>query len=88
MREGRVLALGPTAELRKRAGGEVRVVDAGRRMVVSSKPGGRINQGDQADLVLIDDLVSLVPLPELDEQSIMLELSAGRVVRDRDSSPT
>jgi len=81
------LALGPTAELRKRAGAEARVVDAGRRMVVSSKPGGRIKQGDPADLVLVDDLVSLVPLPELDEQSIMLALSSGRVVRDRDSSP-
>ena len=57
-------------------------------MVVSSKPGGRINQGDPADLVLVDDLVSLVPLAELDEQSIMLELSSGRVVRDRASSPT
>ena len=41
-----------------------------------------------ADLLLVDDLVSLVPLPELDEQSIMLELSSGRIVRDRDSSPT
>jgi len=40
------------------------------------------------DLVLVDDLLSLVALPELDEQSIMLELSSGRVVRDRDSSPT
>jgi len=57
-------------------------------MVVSSKPGGRINQGDPADLVLVDNLLSLVALPELDEQSIMLELSSGRVVRDRDSSPT
>jgi len=88
VRDGRVLALGSTAELRKRAGAETRVVDAGRRMVVSSKPGGRINRGDPADLVLVDDLVSLVPLPELDEQSIILELSSGRVVRDRDSSPT
>lgn len=87
VRDGRVLALGPTAELRKRAGAEARVVDAGRRMVVSSKPGGRINQGDPADLLLVDDLVSLVPLPELDEQSIMLELSSGRIVRDRGSSP-
>ena len=65
VRDGRVLALGPTAELRKRAGAEARVVDAGRRMVVSSKPGGRINQGDPADLVLVDDLVWLVPPPEL-----------------------
>jgi len=87
VRDGRVLALGSTAELRKRAGAEVRVVDAGRRMVVSSKPGGRIDQGDPADLVVVDDLVSLVPLPELDERSIMLELSSGRIVRDRASSP-
>ena len=87
VRDGRVLALGPTAELRKRAGAEVRVIDAGRRLVVSSKPGGRINPGEPADLVLVDDLVSLVPLPEPDERSIMLELSAGRIVRDRGSSP-
>jgi len=86
VRDGRVLALGSTAELRKRAGAEVRVVDAGRRMVVSSKPGGRINRGDPADLVVVDDLVSLVPLAERDEQSIMLELSSGRVVCDRSSS--
>jgi hypothetical protein len=57
-------------------------------MVVSSKPGGRIDQGDPADLVLVDDLVSLAPLPEPDEQSIVLELSAGRIVRDRGASPT
>ena len=88
VRDGRVLALGSTAELRKRAGAGVRVVDAGRRMVVCSKPGGRINQGDPADLVLVDDLFSRVPLPRLDERSIMLELSSGRIVRDRDSSPT
>jgi len=87
VRDGRVLALGSTAELRKRVGAEVRVIDAGRRMVVSSRPGGSITQGDPADLVLVDDLVSLAPLPELDERSIMLELSAGRIVRDRDSSP-
>jgi len=86
VRDGRVLALGASAELRKRAGAEARVVDAGRRMVVSSKPGGRINQGDLADLVLVDDMVSLVPLAELGEQSIMLELSSGRIVRDRDSA--
>jgi len=85
VRDGRVLALGPAAELRKRAGAEVRVVDAGRRMVASSKPGGRINRGDPADLVLVDDLVSLVPPREVDEQSIMLELSSGRIVRDRRS---
>ena len=85
VRDGRVLALGPAAELRKRAGAEVRVVDAGRRMVVSSKPGGRINRGDPADLVLVDDLVSLVSPREVDEQSIMLELSSGRIVRDRRS---
>jgi hypothetical protein len=54
---------------------------------VSSKPGGRINPGEPADLVLVDDLVSLVPLPEPGERSIMLELSAGRIVRDRGSSP-
>ena len=88
IRDGRVLALGSTAELRKRAGAEARVVDAGRRMVVSSKPGGRINQGDPADLVLVDDLVSRSPRPELDEQSIMLELSSGRIVRERGSSAT
>lgn len=87
VRDGRVLALGSSAELRKRGGREARVVDAGRRMVVSSKPGGRIDQGEPADLVLVDDLVSLVP-PELDEQSIVLELSSGRIVRDRDSSAT
>jgi len=86
VRDGRVLALGPSAELRKRAGAEVRVVDAGRRMVVSSRPGGRINQGDPADLMLVDDLVSPVPLRQLDEQSIMLELSSGRIVRDRDAT--
>ena len=88
VRDGRVLALGSSAELRKRAGAGVRVVDAGRRMVVPSRPGGRIEQGDPADLVLVDDLVSLVPRPEPDEQSIILELSSGRIVRDRHSSPT
>jgi hypothetical protein len=39
---------------------------------------GRINQGDPADLVLIDDLVSLVPRPELDEQSIVLVANTNK----------
>jgi hypothetical protein len=38
--------------------------------------------------MLVDDLVSPVPLRQLDEQSIRLELSSGRIVRDRRSSPT
>jgi predicted amidohydrolase YtcJ len=59
------------------------VIDAGRRLLVASQPGAAIVTGASADLTLVDDLVSLAPPAELDQGSIVLVVSSGRVVHDR-----
>jgi predicted amidohydrolase YtcJ len=83
VRDGRVLAVGSSAELRKRAGTSALIVDAGRRLLLHSAPGATIVSAAAADLTLVDDLVSLEPPPELDERSIVLVVSSGRLVHDR-----
>jgi predicted amidohydrolase YtcJ len=88
VREGRVFAVGSSAELRKRAGTTAHVVDAGRRLLLPSTTGAAIVTGAAADLTLVDDLVSRAPPAELDERSIVLVVAAGRVVRDRISFPS
>jgi predicted amidohydrolase YtcJ len=83
IRDGRVLAVGSSAELRKRAGTAARIVDAGRRLLLPSGAGATIVTGAEADLTLVDDLESRAPPAVLGEGSILLVLSAGRVVYDR-----
>jgi predicted amidohydrolase YtcJ len=88
VRDGRVLAVGSSAELRKRAGTTARVIDAGRRLLLASNPDAAIVAGAAADLTLVDDLVAMVRPTRLDEESIVLVVSAGRVVLDRVSVPS
>ena len=85
VRNGRVLLVGSSAEVRKRAGASARVVDAGRRLLVPSKADATVVVGSSADLTLLDDRVSLAPSSVLDERSIVLTVSEGRVVHERPS---
>jgi hypothetical protein len=78
-----IVAVGGSAELRKRAGVTARVIDARGMLVLSRDPAGTILAGAQADLVVVDRMPSdAASAPS--EAEIVLEFDAGRLVVDRD----
>src|SRR5688572_8576155 len=86
VREGRVVALGSSAELRKRAGKDAIVVDAKGLLVIPLRPEGKLAAGEAADLAVVDvGHLSGEPPPTFEEQSIVLIIEQGRVLLDRHS---
>lgn len=83
VRGERVLAVGSSAELRKRAGRAARVVDA-RGLLARPVPEGHVlAPGSPATLVLLARGASDPPAP-IDDDVVVLSLVDGRVERDRD----
>ena len=78
-----ILAVGSSAELRKRAGATATVIDASGRLVVPGQPDGRLVSGASASLAIVerppDDDAIETPL----ERDIVFSLLDGRVVVDR-----
>jgi predicted amidohydrolase YtcJ len=84
--EGRVVALGSSAELRKRAGKGATLVDAKGLLVIPLRPEGKLAPGEVADLAVVDVVhLSGEPPPTFEEQSIVLVIEEGRVILDRHS---
>jgi hypothetical protein len=79
VRDAVVVAVGTSAELRKRAGADALVVDARGLLALARTPGEALRAGSPADLVLVertDDLGG-------DADGIVFALDGGRIVHDR-----
>jgi hypothetical protein len=84
VRGDRIEAVGSSAEMKKRAGKTVRIIDARGMTVAPACSEGMLVAGAVADLMMVE-----TALAQLTEEVIfgaprLLELSAGRVVFDRD----
>ena len=86
VRAGRVVAVGSSAELRKRAGQCATLVDVQGLLVIPLRPEGRLAAGEAADLAVVDvGHLSGEPPPTFEEQRIVLIIEQGRVLLDRHS---
>lgn len=97
VRDGRLEAVGSSADVRKRAGTSARIVDAKRRMLTRApsrssdadagfgeEPLGTLAAGSAADLVLLDRDISSATPAERREARVVLRVAGGHVVFDRD----
>ena len=82
VRDGRILALGSSAELRKRAGKGIPVLDAGGRMVVAVAGDGTLARGAPADFRILDGSTPDLP-PAASEEFIVFAIRESRVLVDR-----
>jgi predicted amidohydrolase YtcJ len=78
-----LLAVGSSAELRKRAGGGATVIDASGRLVVPGEAGGRLVAGAAASLAIIERPLAAGATGTPLEREVVLSLVDGRVVVDR-----
>jgi hypothetical protein len=83
VREDRVIAVGSSAELRKRAGATALIVDARGWLVLPVLPAAALVPGAEATLDVVERATSAEPLPVPDEEATVFSLVAGRIVRDR-----
>jgi predicted amidohydrolase YtcJ len=82
----RIAAVGSSAEVKKRAG-SARVIDAKGRMVtpaLTEDGVGRLAPGGPADLLIVDRAIDRVSPDAIRDAGVALEMTAGRVVLDRD----
>jgi hypothetical protein len=82
VREDRVIAVGSSAELRKRAGATALIVDARGWLVLPVLPAAALVPGAEATLDVVERATSAEPLPVPDEEATVFSLVAGRIVRD------
>jgi len=82
-RDGLVVAVGSSAELRKRAGTGARVVDARGLLVLPTDPEESLRPGAPATLVIIERGSSDEPPRAAHPGEAVFELALGRVVVDR-----
>jgi len=80
----RVVGVGSSAEIRKRAGSASTIVDARAMMVLPSDPEGRIIAGFPASLIVVERAMNAGPLTPRTEE-IVLALEDGVVTIDRDA---
>jgi predicted amidohydrolase YtcJ len=78
-----VVAVGASAELRKRSGAGALVIDAGGRMVLPT--GSLLAPGEPADLTIVDRVVHDGALAAMGDVAVVFSLEKGCVVLDRDS---
>jgi predicted amidohydrolase YtcJ len=79
-----ILAVGSSAELRKRAGTGAIIVDAGGRMVVPLAATGRLSPGESADLAIVDRVADVGVATTSAKGAVMFAVDKGAVVVDRD----
>jgi hypothetical protein len=79
--DGRVLAIGSSAELRKRAGRDARVVDARGMLVRPTDVGHALTPGSPASLEIVEGAASEAPASG---GIVVLALVDGQIRRDRD----
>jgi hypothetical protein len=83
VRATHIVAVGASAELRKRAGPGAAVIDAGGRLVLPERADGRLVAGTAASLAMIARPASENPPEEPSEADIIFSLQDGRVLVDR-----
>ena len=81
VREGRILAVGSSAELRKRAGAGARVVDARGLLLRPSQEGHSVVPGSPANLELIEGAATVSPASG---GTVVVDIAGGQVRFDRD----
>jgi hypothetical protein len=79
-----IIAVGSSAELRKRTGAGGAVIDAGGRLVVPLAADGRIAADEPADLALVDRAAPSHSDGESGKDDFIFALERGRVIVDRD----
>jgi hypothetical protein len=84
VRGPRIVGVGSSAEIRKRAGAAATIVDAKSMMVLPSIANGRIVAGFPASVILVERAVGESPSSHRTEE-IVLSLEDGVVTIDRDS---
>ena len=85
VRGDRILAVGSSAELRKRGGPSAKLIDARGMMALPARAGDTLTAGAPASLLIVDRAPSADPGASADEPSVVLSLIDGRIVVDRDS---
>jgi hypothetical protein len=83
VRDGRILAVGSSAELRKRTGAGATVIDASGRLVVPGQPDGRIAIGEAASLAMIERPADADAAETPLDREVVFALVDGNVVADR-----
>lgn len=80
-----ILAVGSSAELRKRAGADATVIDARGKMVLPHTATGRLGAGLRASLVIVERPLDTESPEQTIDETVVLSLVDGLVVVDRDS---
>ena len=84
VRDGRVLAVGSSAELRKRAGRDARIVDARGSVVRPTARGGTLAPGSPASLEIVEGVAGESPWSG---GVVVTELVDGELRREGDVPP-
>jgi predicted amidohydrolase YtcJ len=77
-----IVAVGGSAELRKRAGAAASIIDAGGRVVVPLAANGRLAAGELADLAIVDHVADASARVVWDDADLLIVLQQGQVVVD------
>ncbi|MBW8770143.1 MAG: hypothetical protein JF589_10335 [Gemmatimonadetes bacterium] len=75
-----IVAVGGSAELRKRAGTAASVIDAAGRVVVPLATNGRLAAGEPADLAILDHVADASAPVVWDDAALVFVLQKGHVV--------
>jgi predicted amidohydrolase YtcJ len=85
VRGERIEGVGSSAEIRKRADGGARIVDARGMMVLPELPHGVLAPGQPASLIVTSRPQAMASVGSPEDAEIVLRLEHGRVVIDRDA---
>ena len=83
VRDGRIVAVGSSAELRKRAGAGTAVVDARGWLVLPTRAGDSLAPGEMATMLIVERTTAADPPAPADEEAVAFALAEGRIVLDR-----
>jgi predicted amidohydrolase YtcJ len=78
-----IVAVGGSAELRKRAGTAASIIDARGRVVVPLAANGRLAPGEPADLAIVDHVVDASAPVAWDDADLVFVTQKGQVVVNR-----
>jgi predicted amidohydrolase YtcJ len=83
VRAERIVAVGSSAELRKRAGAGATIIDARSWLLLPTNPEESLRAGAPAALVIVERTSSGDPPAVVDRNAVVFELAQGRIVLDR-----
>lgn len=84
VRGERVVAVGSSAEMKKRAGTGARVIDARGMTLLPVAKDVMLAAGSPADLVIVETALAHATEDSIRTAPRLLEIAAGRIVFDRD----